>query len=257
MTKSTQYEIQNLVSSSMQSTNNTAIDEDKNALAKIKMLGVALTTTVLLGGVCMHFLGQVSHIYYLNAWGVDHGLFPKPLDWYSLNGYYALSERTVNLVSTLMSDAIVPVTIGVCILAMIYYFRFLKYLSKKANARKPSNSFNKLPNWLRRFLLDIGITVISTTLIPMSLIFISICLLMPSYIGESRGKAAAEKERQAFSLGCGNPKLSIRCFELKRGKEPVAKGYLIDSSLTHIALYDIDTGKARTFERSGLEMEAE
>ena len=58
-------------------------------------LAKVAAAVVAVGGIAIHFMGLVGHMSYLRAWGVDAGLFPKPIDWLMTNGAAALVDRTV------------------------------------------------------------------------------------------------------------------------------------------------------------------
>ncbi|WP_143696844.1 hypothetical protein [Variovorax sp. YR752] len=45
--------------------------------------------------------------------------------------------------------------------------------------------------------------------------------------------------------------------ELRKGSDVVAKGFLITSSPTHIAIYDVQMRAARALERGGTELRSE
>jgi hypothetical protein len=59
-----------------------------------------------------------------------------------------------------------------------------------------------------------------------------------------------------FNKGCwpDKVKLDYLCSDISRDGKLLARGFLIDSSASHIALYDVDVKKARLFERDKTEV---
>lgn len=77
-------------------------------------------------------------------------------------------------------------------------------------------------------------------------------MAVPAAFGETAGKAAAIAHASEIQKGCNQSK--IPCAELKSGRETIAKGYVLDSSLSHIAIFDVDLQRARVLPLDKLEL---
>jgi hypothetical protein len=65
-------------------------------------------------------------------------------------------------------------------------------------------------------------------------------------------RQSPEQREAAFKKGCKASKQ--RCIELRRDGVVVATGYHLDSSVTHVAIFDVAINKARAVSREGVEV---
>jgi hypothetical protein len=217
-----------------------------------------LAITGISGGVALHFLGHVTHIHYMRMWGIDSGLFPKKVEWASINGYYTVVDRFANLYLTLKENWVILAGIWLGISFLILYWALLDYLLKKDNAKSTQNWLQRyLPQWVHLPLTSLLLGGSVTLFIPGVLLVVSMIMAIPGFMGESRGKAAFEKEVVKFKVGCKGAKAGSTCFEIHKAGNMIARGFLIDSSETHIALFDIEMQRARVLEREGTEIIAD
>ena len=96
----------------------------------------------------------------------------------------------------------------------------------------------------------------TVALFPIVLIVLISILLIPAAGGEAVGKQAAKNQQEKFSAGCSAEYGKEKCIELRRDGKVVTRGFLIDSSTTHVALYDVDEKRPRVIERAGTEFVA-
>lgn len=224
--------------------------------------GMSSFTKLLAGftvasGTLLHFFGHVAHELYLSTWGIDPGLFPKSLYWTAVNGYYTVFDRIMATFTALTEDGRKFGVLAACVSAIVVYIYALSLFDGKKKDKRPAKWVERLPKWLRGLLASLGIAAITVSLIPALLAWAAIVMAIPGLLGESRGKSAALEDYKMFLRGCEKAPVTHRCFELQKDGVKTAKGFLIDSSETHVAMFDVDLKKARVLERNGLELVAE
>ena len=217
-----------------------------SALAKV---GAALAAV---GGIAFHFLGLVGHMAYLHAWGVDSGLFPKPIDWLMTNGAAAFVDRT-----TVVLAAANTIT-GRLVAAALLFFVMLT-LAFRVVARQParpdtSRAAPKAGPWTRSIGFGLASTFSAFAAVPIAMFLFTTLIVFPWVMGETYGAAATKRERAIFNAGCQAASVGYRCIEVRKGDQVLVRGFLIESSPTHSAIYDAATRRARTLPREGTEL---
>lgn len=210
----------------------------------------------VLCGLSLHFLGHVAHETYLLAWGIDPGLFPKSLYWTEINGYYTVFDRLISSSTALMENKVrwIMLAVGIGVVAYIY---LLNYLGKRIGGARQIKWVGRLPEWLLRLTLRMGITGAAIVIFPPMLGGIAIVIAIPAILGDSGGKSTALENYKVFLRGCEKAPSTNRCFELHKDGKKAAKGFLIESSENYIALFDVDLQRTRVLERKGFELMAE
>jgi hypothetical protein len=223
---------------------------------RISMAGLLkiLAAFSVAAGISLHFLGHVSHETYLRLWGLDTGLFQKPAYWTSVNGYYTFFDRVVSGFTILVESWKTLGLLWLVAIGLVSYLSFLTFFSETPTPKKLRDWTARLPAWLQRTCVCIGVSTAFTMFVPAALLLIAISLAIPEYLGDSHGKAAFEKDIARFRNGCESSEPRLICLEILRDGESIANGFLIDSSATHIALFDVDRQNARIIERSGTEI---
>lgn len=239
-----------------------AEDKPSKSTRLPKIGGLSSFTKLLAGltvasGTLLHFFGHVAHELYLSTWGIDPGLFPKSLYWTAVNGYYTVFDRIMATFTALTEDGRKFGALAACVSAIVIYIYALSLFNGKKKDRPLPKWVERLPQWLRGLLASLGIAAITVSLIPALLAWAAIVMAIPGLLGESRGKSAALEDYKTFLKGCEKAAVTHRCFELQKDGVKSAKGFLIDSSETHVAMFDVDLKKARVLERKGLELVAE
>lgn len=209
-----------------------------------------LTALVALGTVTLHLIGDVSHRQYLKFWGIDAGLFPKATDWVLINGYYGVVDRFVAILLAMLRNlhwlAAAAVILGV------YLFVLLS---------PASGAPGKVPSWLlrqaewrRRLFRNLLLTGVFVSVAPCALFLFTAFMVVPAALGETAGKAAAENEASEYKKGCN--KSRIPCVELKADGKVLVEGFILDSSPSHIAIFDARLQNGRVIALEKLEVVA-
>jgi len=81
-------------------------------------------------------------------------------------------------------------------------------------------------------------------------------LILPATLGQSAGADLYNHDMQVFSQGCKAATANQHCVQVLKLGHVGVQGFLIDSSPTHIAIYDLKLKQARAFERAGMELRA-
>lgn len=231
---------------------------EKKPLFGFAYLIKILAATGVTGGVALHFLGHVSNNHYLRMWGLDPGQFPKSLDWASINGYYTLFERLTSIFHILVENWQTLAYLWLGSTVVVLYWFFLSYLSKKMEPEKLEFWLQRhFPKWAHIPLIGAGIGGLMTIFLPSLFLTGSILLAVPGLLGESRGEAVYKSHLERFQKGCEEISRRPLCIEIRKDGKPLAKGFLIDSSESHIALFDVSLQRARVLERAGTEIIAD
>jgi hypothetical protein len=221
------------------------------------LLRPAWTTLLAVGGalaavgtVILHLIGVMLHSSYLAAWGVDTALFPKSTDFVLINGYYGVFERALWAIGLIGSNVLAY--LGVVFLAGLYVHVLLMPLNGRGD--KLMERLRDKPEWVRGLVRTSLLTALASALVPAALLGLILLLLLPAASGESAGRNIASREAVDFAKGCATSKR--QCVELRREGATVIRGHLIDTSLTHIAIFDVDLKTARSLPRGELEVKA-
>jgi hypothetical protein len=211
-----------------------------------------IVTTVLavmtgIGTVVLHAVGSITHISYLRAWGVEPDLFSKPVDWIMLNGYYSLADRAIAAMAVIGEQLLV---FSGCALVGGLYVAFVL---------EPFGIQARMPQWLRnwparwRRFVQRTVLVFSICLaLPFVLLMLTTLWSIPAVLGVTAGQSIFQQHRSEVGKGCELSR--YHCIELRRDGNPFMTGFLIDSSSTHIAVFDMATGRAHAIERAGIEV---
>jgi hypothetical protein len=225
-----------------------AISNEANRRASWVLVTGVVSALAAAATVLLHFVGMVTHSHYLSFWGLDAGLFPKATDWILMNGYYALFERFAFTLGLIWAQLLVlPLIAG----AVAIYVSFLLSPSD-FGAKRVFLLLGKAPTRVRGFLRRAFIAFVFVLLFPAVLLALTAFMAAPALIGETAGRAIAEKHASEFKAACAKP--DRRCIELHRNGAAFAKGYLLDSSTSHIAIFDVSLQRARALSREGVEV---
>lgn len=207
-----------------------------------------------IGGVVMHLIGYITHQSYLATWGIDSGLFPKPVDDIAMTGYYAVMDRSVSILSVIQTEAWKLLVPGVAI--MVYAFVLLR-LNRSNKREKIVRVFQKIPDWVGDLAKSLGVTIVALGSVPIALFITIFVLFIPAVFGASYGRSLAEREQQKYVAGCTQADAGTKCIELRKDGKPIARGFMLESSTSHVALFDVNEMKARAIERAGAELVAD
>lgn len=207
-----------------------------------------LTVLVAAGTVTLHLIGDVRHRQYLKYWGIDAGLFPKTADWILINGYYGVVDRFVAILIAMVGNlhwlAAAAVILGV-------YIFILLLPGSGAPGEAPAWLLRQ-PEWRRRLIRQMLLTGLFVSVVPCALFLLTAFMVVPAALGETAGKAAAENEASEYRKGCQTSK--IPCVELKGEVGVISTGFVLDSSPSHIAIFDAQLQRSRVLALEKLEV---
>ena len=208
----------------------------------------ALTAIAAAGTTALHLIGEVQHRQYLQYWNVDANLFPKPVDWILINGYYGVFDRMAATLTVVLANlpwlAVATVILGL--------YLFLLRSPVASGSGEPPAWLLRLPQWGQRLIRQLLLTALFVAVVPLALFLLAIFMAIPAVLGETAGKAAAQSEAVEYMKGCDNSK--IPCVELRREGEVVATGFLLESSPSHIAIFDAQSQRGRVLALEKLEV---
>lgn len=233
---------------------NILIEERSEDLFSTPTFLKFIATAIAGGSIALHFLGHISHETYLTQFGLDAEIFPKSIYWNEVHGYYAFFERGTTITIAFFENVGKQwkAFLAITIVLSAYLFAALM-ASKLIEANKTKTWTVKFPQWIKALILSVSVSFGIFSAIPIAMLAIMIFWALPGLIAESYGKVAAQKDFSAFIKGCDTPEKGYSCFELIKDKTIIAKGFLIDSSDSHIAFFDANTKHAQIFERKGTE----
>jgi hypothetical protein len=208
----------------------------------------------VVGGLALHFIGHVTHEIHLGALGVEPGLFPKPIDWIEIQGFYTIYER-FSVIGSLLADH--KLHLLLLWISLIGYFLIVLQISKIPRSERLKSWGIRIRSWPRVLGISIWLACATTFVLPITIFFISSTMAMLTIFGETGGIALANRDIATFQKGCDKALLGQKCFDLMKDGKLIARGFLIESSATHIAMFDINAKRARALERAGTEIIAD
>lgn len=206
------------------------------------------------GGLLLHLIGHIAHQSYISEWGLDPGIFPKPLDEIMVLGYLSIMDRSISILSLLGNQKWQILGIWAAITVYVYAVWHLKKSPKREQVKK---LFMSLPERLVDLLKSALGTALVLAVFPTGLYLVAVGTVIPAALGYSYGRSAAQGEYRRFVEGCAAVASGNHCFEVLKNGKRVAYGFLLDSSTTHIGLFDADSKRARAILREGTELMAD
>lgn len=218
--------------------------------AGLSSMLAALAALTAVAAALLHFVGFTMHRSYLRFWGIDSDMFPKPPDWLLISGYYGAVDR---FAATLRSIS------GEVFLFLLVAFGTSLYLAlllspASFGADGLLRLLSRVPLRIRGFVRRSILAFLVILLAPLGLIGLTTLMALPAALGELAGTSAAERQIEDFKQGCTAPK--VRCVDLRRDGNAFATGPVLDSSPTHIVIFDVKLGRARLLSRDGVEVVA-
>lgn len=206
------------------------------------------TALVAAGTVTLHLIGDVSHRQYLKYWGIDAGLFPKTADWILINGYYGVVDRFITILIAMLGN--VHWLAAAAVILGVYVFILLSPASGASG--DASAWLLRQPEWRRRLIRQMLLTALFVGVVPCALFLLTAFMAVPATLGETAGRAAAENEASEYRKGCQSSK--IPCVELKGEGGVISTGFVLDSSPSHIAIFDARLQRGRVLALEKLEV---
>lgn len=206
------------------------------------------------GGVLLHLIGYIGHLSYMSAWGLESGPFRKDLDEILLMGYLAIMDRSNNALSLIGDQKWTILGVWIALTGYAFLIFRLDTTDKRDRAK---HFFQRLPDWVSDLLRSVLGSTMTFALFPAGLFFVLFVTALPVSIGNSFGNSLADTEYKKFVAGCEHVTRGNRCLEIRKDGKLIAHGFVIDSSASHIALFDVDLQRARTIVREGTEVIAD
>jgi hypothetical protein len=224
----------------------TDTSPEKSSIAAFTTATKIVAALGLTGGVLIHFIGYMHHIVYLEAWGVSPQLFPKSIEWLGARGYLTTFTQISGLLSFLSENWIQLASLSFAIFISMVIPALFERNEKRLEGFV--GRFPRVKGFLIACLSMIGLIAV---LILIALVLARTLIAIPGAIGVTSGQEAAAKDLARFRKGCEQ---EIGCTSVLKEGSLVARGFLIDSSPTHLALY-IPTDKlVRIIPIEGLEL---
>ncbi|RYG58129.1 MAG: hypothetical protein EON56_00600 [Alphaproteobacteria bacterium] len=198
------------------------------------------------GAVGLHLLGHQIHQTYLRQWAVDADLFPKATDWILSSGYNGLVTFGIQSLGAIFQNffwmLLMSIPLGIYVWLLLSPLGFDRLQTEQWEWLR--TRWGKVVGYILKTLLVL-------VFLPFALLLVVVVAAIPAVVAESVGKSVVAQEQIDFQLGCEKSKAVCTQF-LKAGTE-VAKGYILDSSPSHVALFDVAMQRSRTLARDGLE----
>lgn len=222
-----------------------------NTMPKGISVGLAVA-----GGYCvyaMHLAGKTMHEHYLGLFGIDANLFPRSLDDIATLGQMGLLERLITFFMAVLQALEKQGLIVLAVMTAVLFI--LLFLIRKFPKQSSLPNWAKnMPGWAGDAGKSLAMSVLAMAVFLEVFAFGLVMLMMPVSMGQSAGAKLYESEMQVFQAGCRTAKTAQRCVQLLKQGRIQMQGYVIDSSPTHIAIYDVKLKQARAVERNGLEL---
>lgn len=216
-------------------------------------LAKAIAAIAAGGGLALHLMGYVGHQTYLSTWGIDPGLFPMSTDAIIIEGFYALIDRTATIFSAMTHKVSAFVTAGLIVVLYLFVILYVNRIAKDRSGKIFGFSI-RLPEIFIDLLKSFLIAVIALGGVPVALVFSVLILAVPAVLGESFGSSSAEQQMSQYRAGCNQREMKERCVELRGKQGRLAYGFVLDSSESHIAIFDTDKNQVVSLEREGTEL---
>lgn len=206
------------------------------------------TALVAVGSATLHLVGSIWHRNYLAYWGVDAKLFPQSTDQVLLNGFYALFDRLVLIFWALVGEVHTVLLLAATVAVVALYFdvwadKAIEVLAKTVQRGRP---------WHARVTLGIALGLLITSFAILATFVLVFAMGVPAVAAEAAAKKSADERAEDFARGCDHS--TRRCVEISRvGKEPIV-GYLLETSPSQLAVFDVGTSRSRTLSREGAEI---
>ena len=211
----------------------------------------ALAVTGAIAASTLHMVGDARHQGFLDFWRIDAGLFPQSTDRLLINGFYGAFERLIWMQNGTAWSAVSPI-VGVFLLTLFTLLLLIAVFRDIAMDGKSSRSaglwWEVRIRALRYFSFAVLVSILTYLLMALAMVF----MIMPVATGDASARAQAVQLKNEYEKGCAASR--YRCVEFLRNGESFAVGFVLESSPSHVALFDAALHETRVFERSGLEM---
>lgn len=106
--------------------------------------------------------------------------------------------------------------------------------------------------WAKRLLLSLILSWLAVWVSIVALLLVWLATVFIGVVGETAGLATAEIAKEDYAKGC--EKSNSKCVVLRKGDQIVTSGYVLDSSVSHLAIFDPKERQVRSLARDGTEV---
>ena len=198
-----------------------------------------LTLTPMLGILAyssLYLIGVIYHQTFLTHFGVNSGLFEKsPIDYFT-HAYSALLQICTNWPSIISTPSVFFSVLGLALL-FVSEILILNWLPTTAPFKIASNKIYSSKRFKVPATACLLATAVTFLLLALPLVA-NLLLIVPALIGTKSAETSYKREELVFNQGCDRVKKSKDyCIRLLDGVNEVARGFIIETSSSHIALY--------------------
>jgi hypothetical protein len=181
--------------------------------------------------------------------GVEIGLFPRTVDRILIAGFSWLVVSGLTLGQVVLDYLWELLLLA---LAVVAYWSVWTSVLRWVDMVEPPRWLTSLPSVVARTAAMYFLILCGLFLVVGGTFLISVVLAQPIIVAERLGKEQALKDKQRYSKGCRSAPQTT-CFEFRRGSVVAGRGFLIESSPEHLAIFDVALGRVRVIPRQGLE----
>lgn len=214
-----------------------------------RLAKAAVISAVPAAAAMLYFVGSESHEVQLAVLGVDYGPFKKSTEWLLIRGFHVTKVQLAEISPHLLNWAVL---VAVAVLAALVHVS--TWAGKAIDRKIPKTP----PAWVRHPLVNLGMTTWLSTavylILPMFVILMVLLMMAGTAFGKTAGRDLALRQLAMYKKGCDAATLLHTCFEIRKGDEKIAKGFILDSSESHVAFFDVDMQASRVLERAGTEV---
>lgn len=137
----------------------------------------------------------------------------------------------------------------------LYFFGIFLALRHFPKGAVKSKRLPRFPMWVK----DAGKGVFFTSTLLLGVVYFCACWLLVSWLpvplGQGVGADRYKQDLALFKQGCKAATQHQQCIQLIKSDQTLfAEGFRIDSSSSHVALYDVQLKLVRAVERAGTEL---
>ncbi|MDB5816161.1 MAG: hypothetical protein JWN23_3278 [Rhodocyclales bacterium] len=209
-----------------------------------------------LGGLILHVAGYSWHSSYVRAWGLDADLFPKPIEWILISGYYVVVNGIAEIFIFLLKNWWMlvlwgsAITLGIFIGVMLSLHGKEKWLQEIVRRHG-----RRLPQWLQVMCVAWGFSGAVCMLVLAAPVVVVCVLYLPASIGGKAGTKSAQADILQFSKGCADNSQTRPCMALRCEGRDLMRGFLIESSDGQLAVYVAEKKQVQVIPREGIEIQ--
>lgn len=202
----------------------------------------------------LSLIGHVMWATWLDHWGFDIGQMPLDATGRIIHGYLAVLNRGAALLSTWAGAFM-----GMLFVLLGLYISFV--LTARTIAKKRGNKVStvpkllgRTPRWVKDILTGFGISAFCVAATYFLLVGTLLILVLGPTVGQGAAKSWAAATEARIKQGCKRPNEHGACTAVARDGIVLATGFILASSPTHVALYDVKAERTRMLKLDGTEM---